>query len=86
VQSNEDAVRLVSMRFTNGTVGGLDVLESKQRLYSAQLAISQTEINRRLIIIQLYRALGGGWNLTDAQWMAANSSPASQNPSPANKP
>jgi multidrug efflux system outer membrane protein len=86
VQSNEDAVRLVSMRFTNGTVGGLDVLESKQRLYSAQLALSQTEINRRLIIVQLYKALGGGWNLTDAQWMAANSVPATQNPPPANKP
>jgi outer membrane protein, multidrug efflux system len=86
VQSNEDAVRLMSMRLTNGTVGGLDVMESKQRLYSSQLALSQTEINRRLIIIQLYRALGGGWNLTDAQWMAANSSPAAQNPPPANKP
>jgi multidrug efflux system outer membrane protein len=86
VQSNEDAVRLMSLRFTNGRVSGLDVLESKQRLYSSQLAISQTEINRRLIIVQLYRALGGGWNLTDAQWMAANSQPATQNPPPANKP
>ena len=86
VSSSEDGVRLVSMRFTNGTVGGLDVLESKQRLYSAQLAISQTEINRRLIIVQLYRALGGGWNLTDTQWMAANSLPATQAPPPDKKP
>ena len=39
VQSNEDAVRLMSMRFTNGRVGGLEVLESKQRLYSSQLAL-----------------------------------------------
>ncbi len=82
VQANEDSVRLMSMRFTNGRVGGLEVLESKQRLYSAQLALNQTEINRRLIIVQLYKALGGGWNLTDAQWMAANSQPASQNPPP----
>jgi outer membrane protein, multidrug efflux system len=86
VQSNEDAVRLMSMRFTNGTVGGLDVLESKQRLYSTQLALSQTEINRRLIIVQLYRALGGGWNLTDAQWMAANTQAAPPATPPATKP
>jgi len=80
VQANEDAVRLMSLRFTNGRVSTLDVLESKQRLYSSQLAISQTEINRRLIIVQLYRALGGGWNLTDAQWMTANTQPNAQNP------
>ena len=86
VQSNEDAVRLMSMRFTNGNVGSLDVLESQQRLFSSQLALSQTEINRRLIIVQLYRALGGGWNLTDAQWMTANSAPAGQTPPQANKP
>ena len=78
LQSNEDAVRLTSMRLTNGKVSGLDVLEAKQRLYSSQLAISQTEVNRRLIIIQVYKALGGGWKLTDAQWMTPNSVSAAQ--------
>src|SRR5215467_3041851 len=53
LQSNEDAVRLMSMRLTNGTVSGLDALEMKQRLYLSQLAISQTEVSRRLIIVQL---------------------------------
>ena len=78
LQSNQDAVRLMSMRLTNGTVGSLDLLETKQRLYSSQLAISQTEVTRRLIIVQLYKALGGGWKLTDAQWMPPSSAPAAQ--------
>ena len=78
LQSSEDAVRLTSMRLTNGKVSGLDVLEAKQRLYSSQLAISQTEVSRRLIIVQLYKALGGGWKLTDVQWMAPNSVPTTQ--------
>jgi outer membrane protein, multidrug efflux system len=78
LQSNEDAVRLMSMHLTNGTVSGLDLLETKQRLYTSQLAMSQTEVNRRLIIVQLYKALGGGWKLTDAQWMAPSSAPAAQ--------
>ena len=78
LQSNEDAVRLMSMRLTNGTVSSLEVLETKQRLYASQLAMNQTEINRRLIIVQLYKALGGGWKLTDAQWMAPHSVPAAQ--------
>src|SRR5215469_15403101 len=78
LQSNEDALRVMSMRFTNGTVSNLEVLETKQRLYSSQLAMNQTEVNRRLIIVQLYKALGGGWKLTDAQWMAPHSVPAAQ--------
>jgi outer membrane protein, multidrug efflux system len=78
MQSNEDAVRLMSMRLTNGTTSGLELLETKQRLYSSQLAVSQTEVNRRLIIVQLYKALGGGWKLTDAQWMTPYSAPAAQ--------
>jgi multidrug efflux system outer membrane protein len=78
LQSNENAVRLTSMRLTTGTAGGLDVLEAKQRLYSSQLAVNQTEVNRRLIIVQLYKALGGGWKLSDAQWMAPNSAVAVQ--------
>jgi multidrug efflux system outer membrane protein len=86
VQSNEDAVRLIEMRFANGKVGNIEVLEARQRLFSSQLALNQTEINRRLIIVQLYKALGGGWNLTDAQWMAANSQPVAQSPAPSTKP
>jgi len=78
LKSNEHALRVMSMRFTNGTVSNLEVLEAKQQLYSSQLAFNQTEVNRRLIIVQLYKALGGGWNMTDAQWVAASSAPAAQ--------
>jgi outer membrane protein, multidrug efflux system len=86
LQSNESALRVVSSRFTNGTVSNLDVLEANQRLYSSQLAFNQTEVNRRLIIIQLYKALGGGWNMTDAQWVAASSASAAQTPPRAKQP
>jgi hypothetical protein len=30
------------------------------------------KVNRRIVIIQLYKALGGGWKLTDAEFMRAN--------------
>jgi multidrug efflux system outer membrane protein len=86
MQSNENAVRLMTMRQTNGQASNLDVLEITQRLYSSQLSLNQTDIGRRLVIIQLYKALGGGWNLTDAQWMAANSPAGTQNPPPAKQP
>jgi outer membrane protein, multidrug efflux system len=73
VQSNEQAVRLARSRYVEGISNYNEVLEAQQRLYPAQLALAETEVSRRLVIVQLYKALGGGWNLTDPQWMAAAS-------------
>lgn len=73
VQSNEQAVRLARSRYVEGISNYNEVLEAQQRLYPAQLALAETEVSRRLIIVQLYKALGGGWNLTDPQWLAATS-------------
>jgi multidrug efflux system outer membrane protein len=69
VQSAEQAVRLAQLRYIEGLSSYNEVLEAQQRLYPTQLALAQTEINRRLVIVQLYKALGGGWNLADAQWI-----------------
>jgi outer membrane protein, multidrug efflux system len=82
VQSNEQAVRLARTRYVEGLSNYNEVLEAQQRLYPSQLALAETEISRRLIIVQLYRALGGGWNLTDPQWIAGSSTPS---PAPGTK-
>ena len=66
----EEAVGLARTRYLEGLSSYNEVLEAQQRLYPTQLALAQTEINRRLVVVQLYKALGGGWKLTDAQWMA----------------
>jgi multidrug efflux system outer membrane protein len=71
VQANQQAVGLARMRFLEGLSSYVEVLDALQRLYPAQLSLAQTEINRRLVIIQLYKALGGGWNQTDTQFMTA---------------
>jgi multidrug efflux system outer membrane protein len=86
VQANENALRLTTLRYDNGLSSNIAVIEANQRLYSAQVSLAQTEISRRLIIAQLYKALGGGWNLTDTQWMAASTAPDAQSPAPAKKP
>jgi multidrug efflux system outer membrane protein len=71
VQSNEQAVNLATTRYLEGLSTYNEVLEAEQRLYPAQLALAETEISRKLVVVQLYKALGGGWNLTDPQWTAA---------------
>jgi multidrug efflux system outer membrane protein len=45
-----------------------EVLEAQQLLYPAEFALSETSRDRRLAIVQLYKALGGGWSLNDAQF------------------
>jgi outer membrane protein, multidrug efflux system len=80
VQSNQEALRLAQMRYLDGLSSYFEVLEAQQRLYPARLALAQTEINRRLVVVQLYKALGGGWNLTDTQWTSPAVPPIVQTP------
>jgi multidrug efflux system outer membrane protein len=44
------------------------VLEAQQQLYPAQTTLAQIRRSRLTTYVGLYKALGGGWNLTDAQW------------------
>ncbi len=48
------------------------MLEAQQQLYPAQNTLAQIRRNRLLAYVQLYKALGGGWNLSDAQWTDPN--------------
>src|SRR5262245_36760300 len=82
VQANQEAVKLARMRYLEGLSSYVEVLDALQRLYPAQTALAQTEVNRRLVIIQLYKALGGGWNLTDSEFMTACCSPVVQGNQP----
>ena len=86
VQGNQEAVRLARMRYMEGLSSYVEVLDALQRLYPAQLSLAQTEVNRRLVVVQLYKALGGGWNLTDQQFTTAGALPGGQSPRAGNQP
>ena len=68
VEANQTAVQISLKRYMQGMSSYYEVLIAQEQLYPTQSALAQTELNRRLIVIQLYKALGGGWNLTDPQW------------------
>jgi len=72
VQALADAVEHATDRYRQGLASYYEVLEAQQQLYPAQTTLAQIRRNRLLAYAQLYRALGGGWNLTDAQWTGAN--------------
>ena len=72
VKALEEAVRHATDRYTYGLASYFEVLEAQQQLYPAQSTLAQIRRNRLTTYVQLYKALGGGWNLTDAQWTGQN--------------
>ena len=60
-QAAEDATRLSNARYTGGAASYLEVLDSDTRYFSARLNLAQAVLNERLALVQLYSALGGGW-------------------------
>lgn len=67
VAAYEQAVT-VSLQREAGKSSYFEVLDAQLQLYPEQNALAQTELNRRVVVVQLYLALGGGWNLTDSDW------------------
>jgi multidrug efflux system outer membrane protein len=61
VVSAADAVRLAKLRYSGGNTSYLEVLTTDTDLYDAQLQLAQTQEQEAASLIQLYVALGGGW-------------------------
>jgi multidrug efflux system outer membrane protein len=80
VQSYQESVKVSLQRFLAGKANYYEVLEAQQQLYPAQLSLAETELNRRTVIVQLYKALGGGWNLKDPDWVGPKSPAPSSTP------
>ncbi len=57
----QDTVRLANVRYDGGVTSYLEVLDSDTRYFNAQIALAQAQLNERLALVQLYNALGGGW-------------------------
>jgi multidrug efflux system outer membrane protein len=56
-----DTSRLANMRYTGGVTSYLEVLNSEQQLFDAELGVVRSYRDELLAIVRLYRALGGGW-------------------------
>jgi len=60
-EAAQDASRLSTIRYEGGVTSYLEVLDSDTRYYNAQITLAQAQLNERLSLVQLYNALGGGW-------------------------
>lgn len=62
VSSLQTAVKVSTERYIAGKSDYYEVLEAQQQLFPAQNLLAQTQLNQLLVIVQLYKALGGGWD------------------------
>jgi multidrug efflux system outer membrane protein len=61
VQSAQDARRLAELRYQGGAASYLEVLDSDTRLFTAELGLVQAQRDELAAFVEIYRALGGGW-------------------------
>lgn len=68
VDAYRESVRLSTLRYDAGLSSYLEVVDAQLEVYPAQSAAVSYDLGRKLALVSLYQALGGGWNLNDAQW------------------
>lgn len=61
VQERQKILQLVYRQFEVGTVGRLDVVQSRIDLLESQMALLAQDVSRLQTQIALFRSLGGGW-------------------------
>ena len=57
----QDSARLAHVRYDGGSTAYLEVLTNETNYLTAELVLSQARLNEMLSLVQIYSALGGGW-------------------------
>ena len=65
VDAYKEAVGVAVDRYKAGQASYYELLQVQQQLYPAESALAQTRRDELISVVQLYQALGGGWNLSD---------------------
>ncbi len=70
VSAYQVSVQVSTQRYLAGTATYFEVLEAQLLLFPAENSLAQTQLNQLIAIVQLYRALGGGWNLDNPKFVS----------------
>ena len=60
-------VVLAKLQYINGVIRYIDVLDAQRKFFDAQVEESKAVRNEHLALVGLYKALGGGWQPSDAE-------------------
>jgi multidrug efflux system outer membrane protein len=83
VEAYRESVRLSSIRYDSGLASYLEIIDAQIQMYPAERSAIIYDLGRKEALVNLYRALGGGWNLNDSQWISTSGASApAQSPTP----
>jgi multidrug efflux system outer membrane protein len=60
-EAAHEASNLAQLRYKGGVTSYLEVLTNDTNYFSAELTLARARLSERLAVVQLYNALGGGW-------------------------
>ncbi|MGE0821184.1 MAG: efflux transporter outer membrane subunit [Candidatus Binatia bacterium] len=61
VAALRESVRLATLRYTGGLANYFEIIEAQQQLFPAENSLAQMRRDQLIAVVQLYKALGGGW-------------------------
>ena len=61
VSDLEETVRISTLRYKGGTTTYLEVLDGQRSLFASELTLASARGDEYRSLVQLYKALGGGW-------------------------
>ncbi|HEY6972933.1 MAG TPA: efflux transporter outer membrane subunit [Nitrospiraceae bacterium] len=67
VNALQSALHLANLRYKGGLANYLDVLIAQRSLFDAELSLAATRRLHLVSVVQLYKALGGGWSPEEAR-------------------
>ncbi len=66
VRAQTEAERIAELQYREGVSALTDLLNAQTSLFNARDTLVQTKLNRLTATVNLYKALGGGWTMEDA--------------------
>ena len=83
VEAYRESVRLSTIRYDSGLASYLEIVDAEIQMYPTERSAIIYDLGRKEALVNLYRALGGGWKLDDAQWISmSGTSGSAQHPTP----
>jgi multidrug efflux system outer membrane protein len=72
VEAYRESVRLSNVRYDSGFASYFEIIDAQLQMYPAEQSAVDYDLGRKVALVNLYRALGGGWSLNDSQWISTS--------------
>lgn len=60
-QASKSTLDLAQLQYLNGVIGYMDLLDAQRGYLDAQIGLSNAVRDKQICMVNLYKALGGGW-------------------------